>query len=42
MVEAHRRNGKHQGLFHETESSQTLLKDGMPDFADRPLFVSFQ
>jgi len=43
MVEAHHRSAKHQrSSFHETESSQTFLKHALQDFADKPLFVSFQ
>jgi len=43
MVEAHRRSAKHQRrLFHETESSQTLLKHVIPDFVDNLFSVSFQ
>jgi len=42
MVEAHRRSAKHQRRsFRETESSQTVLKHAMPDFADTLLrFIS--
>jgi len=43
MVQAHHHSAKHQwGSFHETESSQTFLKDAMPDFTDKLLFVSIQ
>ena len=42
-MEAYRRTAKHQrGSFHETENSQTFLKDAIPHFADKRLFVSFQ
>ena len=43
MVKAHHRSAKHQrGSFHETKSCQTFLKDAVPDFADKLLFVLFQ